>query len=264
VARKNETVLPGEIDDRRSKGCAYCGSSGTLTREHLLPRSLSERTGEELESNIVTSGGHKVITSEPTIKDVCATCNNGPLSRLDEYICSLYDKYFRHYVRAGDRVKFHCDFDLLQRWLLKIGYNQARARGGRWPAEELREYRDYILGQEGTPPPSRIFLQLVPPHQVEPGTIKEDPTLTEAPIFNRIAVFEPSYMPGMRAGFLVTLYSYYFYVVIADLSINLATRKRMFKEFLKATTGGYELSPGRQAVIYSSSLDKWKKKGRPN
>jgi len=150
-------------------------------------------------------------------------------------------------------VKFVCDFDPLQRWLLKIAYNHTRAR--QWPRAAFDACRTYVLGTEANRPPSRIILQLVPPFQVEPGTVKEFPTLTEAPIFNRVAVFEPSYMPGMLAGFLVTLYSYYFYVVIDDLTPAPRIRKRMFEAFLKATPGGHQLLPDKPAVIYSSSLN---------
>jgi hypothetical protein len=58
----------------------------------------------------------------------------------------------------------------------------------------------------------------------------------------------------MRAGFMVTLYSYYFYVLIEEASADKRMKERMFKEFLKATPGAYRLSPGKEAVIYSSSL----------
>jgi len=35
----------------------------------------------------------KIAGKNQTIRDVCASCNNGPLSRLDGYVRGLYDAY---------------------------------------------------------------------------------------------------------------------------------------------------------------------------
>jgi len=222
----------------------------------LLPQGLSTRSGEDLEANIVAAGTHKVVSSEPTIADVCEACNNGPLSELDQYVCTLYERYFIHLVHSGDRVKFEFDFDLLLRWLLKVGYNVARARRGKWPVSSLADVRDYILGREELRPSSRILLQLVPPAKVEPGIVKDLPAATEAPpIFHRVAIFDTKYSPGFRAGFLITLYSYYFYVLLEEDEISSQLRERVFKALLGEIPGGYRLRPDKRADIYPSSLD---------
>jgi hypothetical protein len=100
--------------------CAYCGSEGTLTREHLWPASLHRRL---VEANS-QSGNlfwlrriNKEIEGEPTLKDVCVACNNGVLSHLDAYICQLFDRYFARIVQRHERVQFRYDYHLLKRSL---------------------------------------------------------------------------------------------------------------------------------------------------
>lgn len=237
--------------------CAYCGTSDRLTREHLLPRGLVARSDEELESNVLAGAEQRVISSEPAIADVCANCNNGPLSVLDRYICNLYDVYFAHPVRRGDCVKFIFNFDLLLRWLLKTAYNFARARRGKWPVSSISELRNYICGKDEDRPASRILLQLISPSQIEPGSVDGIPmNVTEGPLaFNRVGVLDSRALPGFVVGFLITLNSYYFYLLVEDLNSDARVRERVFKEVLKETPGAFRLLPGRRAVVYSSSLD---------
>jgi len=73
--------------------------------------------------------GDKVFSGEFTVKDVCETCNNGELSKLDRYLCVLYDRYFAKIVEDGTSVEFEYDFGRLTRWLLKISYNSSRTTG---------------------------------------------------------------------------------------------------------------------------------------
>jgi hypothetical protein len=188
---------------------------------------------------------------------VCFACNNGPLSLLDEYICGLYDKHFVHLVRPGDCVRLTVDFDLLLRWLLKTAYNFARARRGHWPVSSLFLLRDYILGKDQTRPASRLLLQLIPPGRIEPGSIKGlPPDATEAPmIFNRVAVFDCRFAPGFVMRFLITVNSYYFHVLVEDPNANGRLRERVFAKWVKEIPGGFQLIPGKTAVVYSSSVD---------
>ncbi len=237
--------------------CAYCDASGKLTKEHLLPHSLSMRSDEDLEHNIMAGAEHRVISNEPTIADVCFACNNGPLSLLDEYICGLYDKHFVHLVRPGDCVKLTVDFNLLLRWLLKTAYNVARARRGNWPVSSLFLLRGYILGKDKKRPASRLLLQLITPARIEPGSIKGlSPDATEVPmIFNRIGAFDCTFAPGFLMGFLITVNSYYFHVFVEGPNANARLRERIFKSLMRDIPGGFQLIPGKTAVVYSSSVD---------
>jgi len=122
--------------------CAYCGLDKPLTREHLWPASLHRRLMEGDEDRLM--GGDeekhnsfwlaklkKAIPSEPTIRDVCADCNNTVLSLLDAYICELFDHSFVHIPKRHERVEFEYDYHRLKRWLLKMCFNSARIHSSR-------------------------------------------------------------------------------------------------------------------------------------
>ena len=103
--------------------CAYCGSDERLTREHLWPTSLHRRlmdVSEAKQNNFWLAKLKKEIPSEPTVRDVCAHCNNIVLSALDRYICELYDRSFIHIPSRHERVEFEYDYHRLKRWILKM------------------------------------------------------------------------------------------------------------------------------------------------
>lgn len=109
--------------------CAYCGSMAPLTREHLWPAALHRRlidVSNEKRNRFWLAKIMKEIPSEPTVRDVCAQCNNTVLSSLDEYICQLFDRSFVHIPDRHERVTFDYDYHRLKRWLLKMCFNSAR------------------------------------------------------------------------------------------------------------------------------------------
>lgn len=110
----------------QQKVCAYCGNTGRFTSEHIWPRGILKRTNYGVRFGIKIG---KTISGDMTINDVCRECNNGPLSRLDDYACDLYDRYFACVPESGDFIEFRYDFALLMRWLLKISYNATRTTG---------------------------------------------------------------------------------------------------------------------------------------
>jgi hypothetical protein len=63
-----------------------------------------------------------MIDGEPQVRDVCADCNNGPLSALDNYICELWDGHFHQIVPADAQIAFSVDYERLSRWLLKMSF----------------------------------------------------------------------------------------------------------------------------------------------
>ena len=173
---------------------------------------------------------------------------------LDAYVCSLYDRYFRVLVRSGE-IKFEYDFNLLLRWLLKIGYNSARAR--KWPFTFPEEFKHYVLGRNDRPKGAHVLLQLIIPTRVEPGHIRDDPTATEVlPIPNRIGLLDVRRLPGFLIAFMVSIHSYHFYVFQDDVDSDLRLRRRILKEFIRELPGGYELKPQKKrAVVFASSVD---------
>ncbi len=236
-----------------ARKCAYCDSSAKLTAEHLLPDCISKRWAVRVETNISTQGSQKVVTCDPTIGDVCEHCNNVVLGGLDSYVCRLYDQYFVRLVRAGDRIRLKIDYDQFMRWLLKTGYNVARSR--KW-ATTLGETTPYIVGREPNCPPSRLFLQLVIPTNVKKGQIKDFPEATEIPpSYHRLAALDVRSSSGLKTAFLLTLSSYYFYVLVEDPGVPKGTRDKTCDSLRRKWPGAYELKPKKDHIIYASSVD---------
>jgi hypothetical protein len=121
--------------------CAFCRKPGPLTREHIWPKWLHDSHEYSLKYH---SAPDKVLPAEQVIKDVCAECNNGPLSALDNYVRSLHDCYFSKGYQTIKKATFTYDFEKLTKWLLKVSYNSARA--SRAPDVELLSlYAPYII-----------------------------------------------------------------------------------------------------------------------
>ena len=127
--------------------CAYCSEPGALTKEHVWPRWLHASADRSLKYH---AAPNKVLPSEQVVNDVCARCNNGPLSDLDGYARSLYARYFGKRYETAKRSIFRYDFEKLSRWLLKTSYNTARA--ARSPdADLLGQYASCIVTPSSVP-----------------------------------------------------------------------------------------------------------------
>lgn len=124
------------------KSCSYCTSIEKLTKEHIWPKSLIERNPDFLTYNKATNSFYK---GEAVIKDVCAKCNNGALSKLDEYLAGLYDSHLESIVVAGDGVGLDYDYNMLLRVLLKISFNSARSSGSDKLVKAHQKFINYIL-----------------------------------------------------------------------------------------------------------------------
>lgn len=121
--------------------CAYCGIRRALTKEHIWPRWLHDIEDHQLKYNFAAN---KVMPDEQVIRDVCAACNNGPLSRLDEYGRQLYEKYFGRTYHEARKLRFRYNFESLSKWLIKIAYNTSRVASAN-DVEILKTYAPYII-----------------------------------------------------------------------------------------------------------------------
>ena len=152
-----------------ARTCAFCGTHGRLTREHIWPTGIMNRVnyGARL------TGQGKVITGELTIADVCAACNNGPLSALDAYICRLYDEFFCQFHDKGTEVVFQYDWWQLGNWFLKACYNAARASRNERDVAVLSRCTNFIRGVDTRQPDLAIWADLTEPsylgEQLESG-----------------------------------------------------------------------------------------------
>lgn len=169
--------------------CAYCKKENKLTKEHLWPNSLHKRlykANQQSESYFWLSRLQRFIPSEPTIKDVCAHCNNVVLSELDGYICRLFDTDFINIYQFNEKVSFEYDYHLLKRWLLKMSYNSARIHSAH-DEKALEVMLPYILGKDDKLGRSvQLFALLTYPEEVKKQEI--DKTITS----DEIIVIEPT------------------------------------------------------------------------
>lgn len=129
------------------KICAYCDGPGPFTREHIWPSGFLARGDYGVR---FSSRAQRTFTGDLVIADVCALCNNGPLSRLDAHACELYDRRFAKFAEPGRSEPFTYDYGLLLRWLLKTSYNSARLSGQ--DRDLLAEYRRTIIAPDPCTP----------------------------------------------------------------------------------------------------------------
>lgn len=198
--------------------CAYCLRDAAMTREHVLPAWVG--ASFEPDSSVSPAAGNHRFGGALVVTDVCASCNNGVLSQLDEHAKTHWD--------AGARSHEFADVDdlvLFGRWAVKVAYNAQRActrngtageeppmprvipewilEGGRMPsALELvlarlpSEHQDAecvgIYGSNGTPLPRRvvhlgsIVAAILWDHPAHPGIARE------------LANLERNRLPGLR------------------------------------------------------------------
>lgn len=250
--------------DRR---CAYCGSEGKMSREHLWPASLHSRL-------VAVNGTDKglfwlrrinaEVQGEPTMRDVCRACNNGPLSELDNYICMLFDRYFARILQRFEKVEVEFDYHLLKRWLLKMSYNSARMHS----SLDLFVYPPllpYINGHSKAIGRSvQVYLQLAYPGVVPPER-REKPEFQDAP-----AVWEPQDnrvgfawfdCPGVGRKLLraVHLRSYTFYLAFFQITEKSSVANDFAREFLLRMPGTALLMASRSRLnLECDGEDAWR------
>ena len=229
--------------------CAYCDATGDLTNEHVVPDFYHKTFGETI-SIVKTQTEEKAISNPQEIKDVCANCNNVPLSRLDNYLAALTDKYFSTIVQLGDRVRFEYEFDRLLRVLLKVAYNVARTR--KWPIAVFHEAREFILGEKPRPSGFRVFLQLLVPTPARNTNLPLTPGTTEVPpLLWRADLYD---VPGLAFACSVSFLSYRFFILRENLTVPANVRKQSIARWLKQNKGATGLTNNGSATVYASSV----------
>jgi hypothetical protein len=137
-----------------------------MTTEHVRP-SFLYRKHPGSKFGFHRKAG-KFVAWEVVVRDVCAGCNNGVLSRLDAYGEQFYrTNRCGHMPRFPERVQLQYDYHQLLRWLLKISFNSARMMGDEIPA--LRQCVPYILTGHG-PVPSVLMLEVLSPLEMGQST----------------------------------------------------------------------------------------------
>ncbi len=212
--------------------CAYCGQVASLTREHIWPRCIIERVPTYVMR--YSEKADKVFAADLVIKDVCSSCNNGGLSALDSYACTLYDKYFHNIVQSSDRVLFEYDHELLSRWLLKVSFNSARANS----QDEFFHYplRSFIMGYSPLPSFVSVMLDIVVPSVANGITIEPRMTRCGRALLGR--------MRHWICPRLVAINSFYFMILITgEKAVRVPTSELL--EFRRLVRGRKLMPDGK-------------------
>ncbi|WP_200158783.1 hypothetical protein [Allochromatium vinosum] len=190
--------------------CAYCKKEAVLTKEHIWPSGLIQRMGS---AKTYEPRAGKFHGGEPVIRDVCASCNNGNLSVLDDYLCELFDKFMASTWNPGNEGEFKYDYQFLLRGLLKISFNSARAMKDEVAAKVLNRYAPFIL-TGGHIRNVCLRLQIVTSSKainIEDGTEK----LFEPYAFRNAQVPYDGVLSERFLVRLVAINSYWFYLVFS-------------------------------------------------
>ncbi|QTA80793.1 Uncharacterized protein dnl_31060 [Desulfonema limicola] len=237
------------------KKCAYCGNDSVSTREHIFPKSLLNRKNIDTKEKYndkrvryIRKAG-KIFDGEPTINDVCGSCNGGVLSRLDAYTCQLYDNFLYKFVNKGESVIFEYNFDMLTRWLLKVSYNSARANN-QFDSGILSNYIEYIIKGKTRPDRINVFVQLFIPYVEK--SIEDIP-----PDFLRIAAVAPATLPDEFASIrIIGINSYCFYIVIpSKIKIDRRRWRNSIDVFKKNVIGSKRLNPNYKKIRLFASKE---------
>lgn len=94
------------------KTCAYCGSRGPFSREHVIPAFLYRQYPDQKFG--LHPKASRYIEWEAVVGDVCSACNSGSLSSLDAYAKAFTERNRCHRtsptMRCGQLTAIHDDF----------------------------------------------------------------------------------------------------------------------------------------------------------
>lgn len=249
-----------------AQSCAYCGDSGRITKEHLWPASLHRR----LQAANGNPGNlfwlrrtNAEFAGEPTVKDVCDRCNNGALSRLDAYICEMFDRYFARILERGETVNFGYDHHRLKRWLLKMCYNSARIHAAR-DLFVFSPLLPYIRGLDDALGRSvQLYVQLTYPSLIPPER-RGEPELQDAPLRwepadHRVGHFLFEAGSDRKLMRAVHLRSYSFLLAFADPALGRQPAIDFQRTFLATVPGVRALLASRSSVeLVCDGTDAWR------
>jgi hypothetical protein len=144
----------------REIDCAYCDARMVPTREHVLPAWIRERAAEHVVASPVR--GRHAFGGELIVRDVCSTCNNDRLGRLDEAAKDWWEE-----TRSGTTTMPMMQQPLLARWAAKISFNAQRAtsqagRAGQEPRMPALA-RAWMIGESEPDGTVLVVASLIPP-----------------------------------------------------------------------------------------------------
>ncbi|HCM0916297.1 TPA: hypothetical protein N2817_004507 [Vibrio parahaemolyticus] len=216
--------------NKNKRVCAFCGSSGDLSREHIFPNGVIRKYEKEMLS--INDKSDRTFKSDLVVKDVCESCNNGELSQIDAPFVALYEQYMLQPKNSGDSVTFEFDYNLLLRELLKISYNSARASSdGLKATNALKRYVPYILGKVGEANDVHLRLQIVTSSKALNTETNESEDFTASLL--RSAKME--YNGHLNSSFrirLVAFNSFWFYLIVPLKKVSSSRRQAFIDGFI--------------------------------
>ncbi|KPH05030.1 hypothetical protein CO657_11175 [Rhizobium acidisoli] len=241
--------------------CAFCGpTESKRTKEHLWPTSLYRRVVALLdggEQKFWVASLDKALPNEPTIRDVCAVCNNGELSTLDNYVCQVFDRDFSVIRERGEKVELEFDYHLLKRWLLKMSYNSARINGSDVPV--FQPVLPYIMGQGLSAGRNvKLFLEMTYPSEIPLEHTQAGMPTTVRPVANRVGFAGYETPTGMKLVRAVHLRSFSFLLAFLPTTASAGSSRAFVEEFLSCRPAARELRASMSRVaLHCDGIDCW-------
>ncbi|MCK3828252.1 hypothetical protein [Pseudomonas sp. W2Aug9] len=235
------------------KSCSYCASAEKLTKEHIWPKSLIERNSDFLTYNKATNSFYK---GEAVIKDVCARCNNGALSKLDEYLAKLYDSQLENIIPAGSGAGLAYDFNMLLRVLLKISFNSARSSGSDKVVKTHQKFINYIL--KGTHRGDIMLRLQIVTDSTEYSLDVESRRIVKPEVLRCADIGYDGVLANRFMIRLIAINSYWFYLIIPYKK----EKPHKLKEFIEGFSNwrlqpGVLVSPGSSRLNISVDKTTW-------
>ena len=235
--------------EKTSRICAYCGLKDNLSREHIFPSGIIEKYDEKLLS--YNDKSDFLFKSDLVVKDVCEKCNNGALSKLDNYLCSVYEKQMKAPISPGDCVELNYDYHPLLRSLIKISFNSARASSD--GSKAIKVYKNlvpYLLGQKATAPGVMLRLQIV----TSANKVNKFTGMNEGVVESKLLRSAKIAYDGLLASRfiirLVALNSFWFYLIVPTLPVSQAKRNKFLEEFCSwRIPAGVAVSPNNHNLM---------------
>lgn len=166
----------------------------------------------------------KSIVQRANHSGCLASCNNGELSSLDNYVCQVFDREFSIIRERGEEVKLEYDYHLLKRWLLKMSYNSARMSSS--DAALFQPLLPYIMGKNQSIGRSvKLFLEMTYPSELTEEDAHDGVPMTVRPAINRVGFVGYKTPAGMKIVRAVHLRSFSF--LLAFLPVAACQHKRL-------------------------------------
>lgn len=234
-----------------SRRCAYCGESGPLTREHVVPDFLyRDHPDQKLGYN---QNAKKFLTFEAIVRDVCSSCNSGVLSSLDAYGQEFVreNRCDRTFTKRPTLL-IRYEHELLLRWLLKLSYNAVRF-AGRDPGL-LASCTGYVRGVGPLPHQATLLVEVVRDAVLAeelPYSSPDASGVTNRLSAQRFRFGEARTLEGARLSGqcrLIALNAFYFYIILLPPPAGHAGGISPFRALRDIAPQAVRLPPGKRGV----------------